>query len=62
MAHRPHFYVRRLVPVEPPPSPASYQAKVTVEIRVFYPPNHRQRAERVLADAVSEAFGRFRDE
>lgn len=55
MAQRPGFTISKLVPVDGGVSPNEYVGKITVEIRVHYPPRQIERVEQVLLDAVAEA-------
>lgn len=56
MGHRPHFYVRRIVPAEPGESPNAYLPQITVEIRAFWPNLERHKVRAILDDAYAEAI------
>lgn len=49
MSARQGVYERVNLPADPGPSPNSYQARITVEVRAFWPPNLGHEAEVVTA-------------
>jgi len=56
MGHRPHIYVRRIVPADPGESPNAYVPRITVEIRAFWPALEKPRVAAILAEAYAEAL------
>jgi hypothetical protein len=56
VSHRPHFYVRRVVPADPGKSPNAYVPQITVEIRAFWPDLEKHRVRAILDDAYAEAI------
>ena len=62
MAHRPHLYVRRLVPADPGESPNAYFPQITVEIRAFWPRLEKARVRAILDDAYAEAIATLEEE
>jgi len=61
MSHRPHFYVKRLIPADPGESPNAYYPFITVEIRCFWPNLERHKVRAILDDAYAEAVAQLEE-
>lgn len=62
MGHRPHIYVRRIVPADPGESPNAHVPRITVEIRAFWPAVEKHRVAAILTEAYDEAMAKLKEE
>jgi hypothetical protein len=59
MGRRQSVYAIVRVPADGGESPNAVVPQASAEVRLFYPPNDRDAAERALTAAVAEAWERF---